>query len=132
MTLWGIFFLGAWNAGRVFVIGQHQKMLLELETGVDPRLRLVIAIVWMIIFWTLTVLLRQGRSVTRWAIPILLLSYGLFELGLLFLFAKDFTARRAWLLDATFYLIMVLSTYWALNRSAAKHYFEEKRFERRN
>jgi hypothetical protein len=105
-------------------------MVPEVEPALNPLLRLAIALIWASLFWGLTILLWMKRPVVRQAIPILLLLYALLELILLLFFAQAPTARRAWLLDTLFYCGTILFVYWALNRSAADAYFEERQATR--
>lgn len=126
ITLWGVFLLGGWNTGRAIAIAQQMSMLLALEIIPDPRIRLIIALVWALIFFGLTIALRRGRPRTRQTIPISLLLYGLIELGLLLIFVQAPGARRSWMLNSITYGGMTAFAYWALNRLAATSYFKER------
>lgn len=104
------------------------SVLLALGIIPDPRIRLVIAVIWALIFFTLTIALRRGRPRTRRVIPVSLLLYALFELGLLLIFVRAPTARRSWMLNSITYGCMTVFAFWALNRPAATSYFKERKF----
>jgi len=126
ITLWGVFFLGVWNMGRVVAIVQQSNVLIELNNKIDPRIRLLIALIWALWFGGVTVALRQRRPFTRRAIPITLLLYAVSELSLTIVFARNQPARSSWLLNGLFYLILIVFSYWALNRTAVTAYFEKE------
>jgi CDP-diglyceride synthetase len=97
--------------------------LLDYAQRPDPRLRIIIAIIWAILFWSTLVSLWRKQMFARRATPIMLLLYALFELGFAQIFIQTPLARDAWLPNGLFYLSIILFAYWALNRSAANAYF---------
>jgi len=112
--------------GRVVAIIQQSKVLIELNNKIDPRIRLLIALVWALWFGGMMVALRQRRPFTRRAIPISLLLYAVSEVSLTIIFAGSQPAQSSWLLNGLFYLVMVVFSYWALNRTAVTSYFERR------
>ena len=112
--------------GRVVAIVQQSNVLIELNNKIDPRIRLLIALIWALWFGGVTVALRQRRPFTRRAIPITLLLYAVSELSLTIVFARNQPARSSWILNGLFYLILIVFSYWALNRTAVTAYFEKE------
>ena len=112
--------------GRVVAIVQQSNVLIELNNKIDPRIRLLIALVWALWFGGMMVALRQQRPFTRRTIPITLLLYAVSELSLTISFAQNQPAQSSWLLDGLFYLVLIVFSYWALNRTAVTPYFEKE------
>lgn len=125
IAIWGVFLIGAWNAGRALSLGRQLELFLAWEISPDPRLRLIVALVWMALFWGATIAIRLRRPGTGRSVPILMALYGLYELGLLSFFVHAPVARSAWLVNTLFYLACLLFLAWALNRPAARNYFRE-------
>lgn len=123
ITLWGVFLLGVWNVARAIALVQQSAVLLTLDVQPDPRLHLIMALVWAIAFLALAFALWQKQPFARQAIPLLLLLYALYELSLLVIFVQSPLARRSWLLNTLAYIETILFAHWALNRSAAQAYF---------
>lgn len=123
LTLWSVFLFGVWNIGRVAALGQEIQLFLDLEIRPDPRLRLLLALVWAILFSIVWLGLRGRRPFTRTAVPVLLLLYAISELSFQLFFAQAPAARQSGGINALFYILMILFTGWALNRTAAKPYF---------
>jgi hypothetical protein len=124
ITLWGVFILGGWNLARAVVLSRQSSLLLALGVSLDPRLRLIIALCWAILFWGAAFALWRKRPFARQAIPIILLLYGLYQLSLLLFFTQTQTAQRRWLLNTLSYTVAVLFTLWALNRATVITYFK--------
>jgi hypothetical protein len=112
--------------GRVVAIGQQNSLLTELNSKIDPRLRLVLALIWACVWWGMMVALWQRRPFVRRAIPIALLLYAVYEVSLTIIFAQAQPAQSSWLLNSLFYLIAILFSYWALHRTAVSSYFEKE------
>jgi hypothetical protein len=74
----------------------------------------------------MVVALRQRRPFTRRAIPITLLLYAVSELSLTIAFAQNQPAQSGLYLNGLFYLVMIVFSYWALNRTAVTPYFEKE------
>jgi hypothetical protein len=72
------------------------------------------------------VALWQRRPLTRSAIPITLVLYAVCEVSLTITFAQTQPAQSSWRLNGLFYLMMVVLSYWALNRTAVTPYFEKE------
>ena len=123
ITLLGVIFLGAWSAAQAFAMAQQVALLLALNIRPDPRLLLVIAAGWMVLFWGLAIALWRRWPFTRWLIPLLLLLYALYELVLQGLFVRIPISGQSWLLRILLYSVAVLFAIWSLNRSKARSYF---------
>ncbi|HEX6383653.1 MAG TPA: hypothetical protein VF177_03185 [Anaerolineae bacterium] len=125
LTLWGVFLLGVWNIGRAIALGRQSSILLALGATPDPRLRLVIAVFWGLLFLGLALALWRRRSFTRQAVPISLLLYTLYRLSLLLFFTQVPVNWQAWLPQSMMYVGVIVFAQWALNRAGAKTYFRD-------
>ena len=121
LTLWGVFLLGVWNLARALALGQQRDLLQELAAKPDPTLRLVIALVWGAVFLGLVEALRRKRPFTRRLIPLTIMLYTLYEIGLILFFTT--AARETLALDILTAVGLVAFTGWTLNRTAAAPYF---------
>jgi hypothetical protein len=126
MMLWVVFLLGGWNGGRVIALSLNRRTLETFNTIPSPGVRMGLAIVWAILFWTAAIALWGKRPFTRYVIPALLAFYGLLELGLLLLYAQSPSARNSWLTNLLFYGGLALYSLWGLNRTAVKPYYQRK------
>ena len=117
--------LGIIQAATVVALIRQSALLLDLQVRPDPRLRLLIAAVWMVLFWSLAIALWRKKALTRWLIPLCIAFYALYELAILAVFVQVPISSDRWLQYSFFAVTLVLFAYWALNRSAAKPYFLE-------
>lgn len=117
--------LGIIQAAKVVALTEQSALLLDLQVRPDPRLRLIAAAVWMALFWGIAIALWRRSALTCWLIPALLAVYALYELGILAFFAQVPISSDRWRLYSFFAVALVLFTYWALNRSAARSYYLE-------
>ncbi len=123
ITLLGVILLGAWRAAQAFAMAQQIALLLALNIRPDPRLLLVIAVSWMILFWGSAIALWLKWPFSRWLIPLLLILYALYELVLQGLFVRIPISGQSWLLRILLYSVAVLFAVWSLNRSKTISYF---------
>ena len=121
LTLWGVFLLGVWNLARALALGQQRDLLQEFAAKPDPTLRLVIVLVWGAVFLGLVEALRRKRPFTRRLIPLTIMLYALYEIGLILFFTT--AARQTLVLDILTVVGLVAFTGWALNRMAVAPYF---------
>ena len=112
--------------GRVVAIIQQSNILSELNNKIDPRIRLLVALVWALWFGGLVIALRQRRPFTRRAIPIALLLYAVYELSLTITITQPQPGQSSWLVNTLFYLLLIVFSTWALNRTAVMPYFEKE------
>ncbi|MBE2197706.1 MAG: hypothetical protein IAE79_03780 [Anaerolinea sp.] len=128
ILLWGVFLIGVWNGGRAFAL--QQSLALPLPARLDPGWRLVIALIWAVLFISAAVALWQRRRgtppFTRPLIPNLLLCYALFNLSLFALGIRAPLNRQSWLMETILYAGLVLFSYWTMNRPATLSYFSHK------
>lgn len=117
--------LGIIQAAKGVALREQSALLLDLQVRPDPRLRFLIAAVWMVLFWSLAIALWRKMAVTRWLTPLLLAFYALYELAILGLFAQVPISSDRWLQYTIVTVALVLFAYWALNRSAANSYYLE-------
>lgn len=123
--LWIVLLFGLWNTARVTVLGRQLTLWLELGIQPDPRVRLVGALIWAILFLGAAAALWQRRPFIRLAIPILLLLYAIYELGLILVFAQTSLAWQGMALNAILYAVTILFSQWALGRKATQAYFAQ-------
>lgn len=110
--------------GRAAALYREQDLLLTLQVQPDPRLRLLIAGVWVVIFWGLAWAVWRRRPFSQKAIPGLTALYAAYDLGLPFIYPTARLNQTNWLLTGAFYIIIILFMAWALNRPAANAYFK--------
>lgn len=120
----GVFFLGWVNIYRA--VGLFRQSDLQLELGVvpDPRLRMVIAIMWAIVFLVLATALWLKKPLTRMLVPVLLLFYAIYRLALVSLFSKSDYSRSSLVIFTLIYTAIIMFTTWVLNRKAVRAYFD--------
>ena len=123
LTLWGVFLFGVWNVGRVVALSRDIQLFLDLGVTPDPRLRLMLALTWGVLFLGVWLALRQRRPLARTAVPVLLLLYAINELSFLFLLVQSAPARQSGVVNTLFYITVILFFGWALNRTAVRPYF---------
>jgi len=125
-ALLGVFLLGLWNFGRALALNQQMALLIELAVRPDPRVRLVIALIWGFLFMGLWWLLRRKRPFTRRLIPLILVFYTLYELGLTAIFGQNHLLPQSIWFNLGFYTLLILWYFWALNRkTAVNSYFNQ-------
>ena len=125
ITLVGVILFGTWSAARAVAIARQIDLLVALDTRPDPRVLLIIASVWAILFWGVAVGLFLRRSVTRWLAPVLVILYALYELGLEGLFESTTIPVQGWLLRILLYDGVIIFVIWSLNRKEAESYFAD-------
>ena len=125
ITLIGIILIGMWYAGQLFALTQQYRLLLTLNVTPDPRLRLIIAAVWMVLFWGAAVALWRRKPFVSWLIPLLLTLVALYELTMLGLYVRTPEVDQGWLVRVWLYAAVILFATWSLNRKAAKSYFAQ-------
>jgi hypothetical protein len=123
ITLLGVILLGTWSAARAGALARQIDLLVALETRPDPRLLLIIASLWAILFWGAALALFFRRTSTRWLIPLLVALYALYALSLEGLFESSAVPAQGWLLRILLYDGIILFVAWSLNRKEAKSYF---------
>lgn len=116
-----------WNVWRAVEVKGRLRLLLELDSTLDPRIRLGMAVMWAGLFMALAVLLWQRRAVVRRLLPISLLLYALYRLPLLAFFVPAPAARRGWPATAVLYAVALSWTVWALHRPANAHVWKTAR-----
>lgn len=88
IVLWGVVFLALWNLGQAVALFRQMGGLAELSLTPDPRRRLVMALIWSVLFWAAAAFLWRGHS-RRWPlVPLLLAVYGVYELGIMIAFSN--------------------------------------------
>ena len=122
-ALW-VFLLGTWNVWRAVEVSGRLRLLLELGSTLDPRIRVGMAAIWAVLFIALAVLLWQGRAAVRRLLPISLALYAVYRLSLLAFFVPAAAARRGWPVTVVLYAVALAWTVWALYRPANDHFWK--------
>ena len=126
VIIWGVFLLALANGWRAVGLGQQSSLLLTLDSSLNPTVGLVLALIWSILFLTAAFFLRQRRSWTRFVIPGLLLTHGIYQLAVVLIFARSFTARNAWPAIGLLFIVAIIFSIWALNRPSVRWYFNNE------
>lgn len=121
-----LIFLGALQIARVVALSEQSALLLELQVKPDPRIRLIAAAGWTVLFWAAAIALWRRIPITRVLAPLLLVCYSLYELVVLALYAQVPISEQRWILYSIIGAVFTLFCYWALNRSAARSYYLEE------
>jgi len=127
----GVFFLGIFNAGRTLAIAKESRLMLALNVTLDPRIRIGMALMWVVIFGGVAGAMWRKRPFTQRALPFLLTAYTLIELVQLLFFAQNVSKQKLWL-TGVFYLILILVTWWGLKRPSTQAYFSKEKSNTRN
>jgi len=117
---WGILLLALWNLARGVVLWQQSDWLAGLHLSPDPRWRMALAFLWAATFLLLAIALWRRRDWARRFTPFLLAAYGVYELGLILVYAPSPPAT----LPALAYAAFVGFAAWALRRPATRTCFE--------
>ena len=126
ITAVGIFLLAMWNLWRAWLVAQQSALLLQLGVTLDPRVRLVMAIVWGLAFLALALGLWQRRAVVRTLLPLTVLLYGCYHLLLLLFFAPSPAARQGWVMQLALLLAATGWTAWVCLRAAHRGVWTRK------
>lgn len=117
---WSVFLLGLWNLGRAAVLWRQSDWLGELPVAPDPTIRMVMALIWAIAFLLSWLAFRMRRLNARRLIPLLIVVYGVYEIGMIALFSSEPPAP----LFISLYALFSLLIGWVLWRPATKTYFD--------
>lgn len=123
LTLWALVLSGCTNLWRAVALARQSPVLAELEATLSPIVRLLIALLWAIVFAILASLLWQRRAAARWIVPLAVLAYGAYQLGLIVFFFVSPAAQTGWQAVLVFYAGFSLLCYWALNRRGAASFW---------
>jgi hypothetical protein len=124
MMIWGIILLALANGWRAFGLSQQGNLLLTLDSSLNPWVGLGLALIWSILFITAATALWLRRTWTRFVLPSLLLTHGIYQLGLVMLFARSAASRNAWPVIGLLSILAVLFSVWALYRPSVRWYFK--------
>jgi hypothetical protein len=83
-----------------------------------------LALIWSILFIATAAALWLRRTWTRFVLPSLLLIHGIYQLGLVMLFARSTASRNAWPVIGLLSILAVLFSVWALYRPSVRWYFK--------
>ena len=111
--------LAFWNAAQAIALAQQADWLTGFSFQPDSRWRLALAVGWAVLMALAAVGLWQRRIWSRRLVPLLLLCYGVYEVGMMILFSPVSPAALPILAYAAFVGFAV----WALWRPGAATYF---------
>ena len=123
ITLWGVFLIGVWNAGRAYALWQQADLLRELGARPNPTILIGLAIIWALIWFGWGVMLWQKRPFTCYTIPATLIIYALYEISLLTWLAATPPPQQGWRFHTLLFTIMTLFSMWSLNNPTALIYY---------
>lgn len=124
LVTWGVFILGLANIWRAIALYQQSNLLLELGVTLDPRLRLFLALIWAVVFISLAISLLRVWTAARFLAPALILFYSIYEFGISSIFTISAESHSGLPLNLAISGAAVVFSAWALNRKAARQYFE--------
>jgi ABC-type enterochelin transport system permease subunit len=127
LVTWGVFILGLANAWRALALYRQSDLLLELGTSLDPRVRLLLALIWAAVFVSLAISLWRRWTTARFLTPALILIYTIYELGISSLFALSTESLKGLPANLAIVGAAIAFSVWALNRKAARQYFEARK-----
>ena len=122
LVIFGVFVLGLVNIFRAVGLVRQSDLQLELGVTLDPRLRLIVAIFWAIVFLAITVALMLRNPKTKVIVPGVLAIYAIYRLALVGLFAQSAYSRGSLLIFVLIYGAVIIYSTWALNRKSAAAY----------
>ncbi len=126
LTFWGVFFFGVWNVSKAVLLIQSRDLLVTGGIQPDPLWLAVFALVWAGLFGGVAWLLQQRRPFTQYTIPLLLLLYGLYTIGLRLIFSPLPFAANGGLLITLFFAAAVFLSFLGLRRATSRYYFQEE------
>jgi hypothetical protein len=85
----GVLLLGLVNIYRALILFQQIDLQLDLGVNLDPRVRMVFAVIWSIVLIALAAALWLRKSLTRVLVPALFLVYAIYRLALVGIFAQS-------------------------------------------
>ena len=121
---WGVLLVGLANIWRSAGLIRQIDLLRELDVTPDPMLRLVLSIAWAVIFTLLAAAIWRRQALVRWLVPLALILYVLYRLGISSLSAVNEGLESFWLWLLAF-VILILFSIWSLNRPPGAAYFAE-------
>ncbi len=126
---WGVFILGAANLWRAFGYA-HQRDLYQL-LGIKPDSSILLA---LSLIWAAALIAASLAIWLRWppiriVLPVVMGSYGLYQLGVQAVFTKSEVALQGRVAFALLYGAAALTALWALNRHAGRRFLIGKEEE---
>ncbi len=122
ITFWSVIFLGTWNLGRAIAIGQQLNLQNVLTLEPDPRLRLVAAGIFTVLFFMLAWQLWRKRPFTIRAIPITISWFTVYETAVWLIFSQPPRNWSLWGISSTLLIGSILFTWWTLRRTAQTYF----------
>ncbi|MCL4262500.1 MAG: hypothetical protein KJ069_04770 [Anaerolineae bacterium] len=111
---------------KAVLLIQSRDLLVTGGIQPDPLWLAVFALVWAGLFGGVAWLLQQRRPFTQYTIPLLLLLYGLYTIGLRLIFSPLPFAANGGLLITLFFAAAVFLSFLGLRRATSRYYFQEE------
>ncbi len=124
LLTWGVLLLGLANVWRAVALFRQSNLLLDLGVSLDPRLRMLVALTWALVFLSISLSIWRRWKVTRFLTPILLILYAAYQLGLVRFFSQTYKVNTNWQVDSGLHIAALIFTIWALNHKSARQYFD--------
>jgi uncharacterized membrane protein len=112
------------NVWLAYGLWQQMGLLTEREASFAPGVRLVVALIWALIFLGLAAGAWRRVRPVRYLIPLSLLLFALYNAGALTLLGQLAYARQGVPLLLTAYATGTVLAGWVLNRPVARRYFD--------
>lgn len=123
IVLWSVFFFVIGYASQAYAIGAQLSFLLRFDNLLDPRWRVVTAVLWALIWAGMWIALRWKRPFVRYAIPFL------FFANIIASFFGQGAPTPFLALRRLGIVIILLFSTWSLHNWRAKQYFTEGDFK---
>ena len=121
----GVLTLGLVNIVRAVSLYRLSDLQLELGVSLDPRLRMILSIIWAAILIASAIVIWMRKPRTRIVVPVILAVYAIYRLAIIGIYAQSEYARSNQLVTVVLYSGVILFAVWALNRRASRKYFTE-------
>ena len=126
LIAWGLLLLGLANIWRSVGLWRQSELLLELDIGPDPRLRLAISVAWAVLFSASAVTIWTRKRLAQWLVPGALILYGLYRLSLIVIAGQTTNQDIRIIGNLIFYTALPLIAGWSLNQSKARQCFSSE------
>jgi hypothetical protein len=123
ITFWLAILLSTWQAGRLFALWEQTGLLLTLRTIFDPRITMLTAAIWALIFLAIALAIWNRKSLVRWLFPFTLTLFALVDLFILRLLGRLDAEMQDVAPRLLLYGSLILFVAGSLNWSGARLYF---------
>lgn len=126
LVLWGVIVFGLWNVSKAVALALNSELLMTHNMQPDPRFQALMSLVWAVLFLAAAWSLWRARPYTQLGIPLLLLFFGLYTVGIRLFFSPLPFWSGSGGITTLFFGAVVLLSFLALKRAAHKQYFVDR------